>query len=224
MKNKVIIFDMDGVLIDSEPAYLEMNKKLFTQFGIQMDDENYSALVGMPSLPMWTMLKKKYNLKNEISEFLGLEKQRMSEVLDSDIINEPIKGIVHLLDHLEKEQHKLCVASSSANDNINFVLRKLELKKYFDYVISGEDVINGKPEPDIFLKAAENFKAKVSDCIVIEDSTNGIKAAAAAGMKCIGFKNKDTNMQNLSEADLIVQSFEAEDLETIIKFIKNIFK
>ena len=83
MKGKLIIFDMDGVLIDSEPAYLEMNKKLFTQYGIAMDDENYNALVGMPSLPMWTMLKEKYNLKNEVSEFIGLEAQRMIEILET---------------------------------------------------------------------------------------------------------------------------------------------
>jgi len=220
MKEKVIIFDMDGVLIDSEPAYLEMNKKLFTQFGIEMDDENYNLLVGMPSLPMWTMLKEKYDLINEVSEFIELEKQRMNEILDSELITKPINGIKSLLDLLKEKNYKLSVASSSAKANIKFVLDKLSLKKYFDFVISGEEVANGKPAPDIFLKVAGRLNMKSRNCIVIEDSTNGVKAAAAAGMKCIGFRNNDTNLQDLTGADLIVQSFEGKDLKKIIKVIE----
>lgn len=220
MKNKVIIFDMDGVLIDSEPAYLEMNKKLFTQYGIAMDNENYNALVGMPSMPMWTMLKEKYDLKNEISEFLELEKQRMNEILDSELITKPIDGIVNLLDQLKQKNYNLSVASSSAKANISFVLEKLNLKKYFDFVISGEEVLNGKPAPDIFLKVAERFNIESGNCIVIEDSTNGVKAAVSAGMKSVGFKNNNSNLQDLTGADVVVQSFEGEDLKKIIEMIK----
>ena len=102
MTDKVVIFDMDGVLIDSEPAYLEMNKKLFKEFGIEMDEEDYKALVGLPSLPMWTMLKDKYDLKNDISDFMLLEKKRMHEILDSDLISKPIDGIYELLESLRE--------------------------------------------------------------------------------------------------------------------------
>ncbi|MEO6694539.1 MAG: HAD family phosphatase [Ignavibacteria bacterium] len=219
MNDKAIIFDMDGVLIDSEPAYLEMNKKLFKQFGIVMDDEDYNALVGMPSLPMWTMLKEKYDLKNEVSDFLNMEKNRMNEILDSNLITEPVKGILSLLELLKKKNYKLSVASSSAKENINFVLEKLSLGVYFDFVISGEEVKNGKPAPDIFLKVAEEFSINNSKCFVIEDSNNGVKAAGGAGMKSIGFKNNNTNLQDLDDADIIVQNFVGEDLQKILNFI-----
>jgi beta-phosphoglucomutase-like phosphatase (HAD superfamily) len=157
MSDKAVIFDMDGVLIDSEPAYLEMNLKMFEQFGIEMDEENYKALVGIPSVPMWKFLKEKYELKNEVSEFINLEKKRMLEILDSDIITKPVTGIKELMDDLKSFNFKLSVASSSAKDNINFVLEKLKIKDNFEFIISGEDVVNGKPFPDIFLKVSDFF-------------------------------------------------------------------
>ncbi len=218
MNNKLFIFDMDGVLIDSEPAYLEMNKKLFSEYGIEMDDENYKALVGLPSLPMWTMLKKKYNLKNEVSEFMDLERRRMIEILDSEIISGPMDGAGILLQLLKEKNYKLSVASSSAKANIDFILNKLDLKKYFDFIISGEEVTNGKPAPDIFLKAAENLNTVPEKSFVIEDSANGIKAAKSAGMYCIGFTNHNSNQQDLSDADLIINNFSRESINEILKF------
>jgi beta-phosphoglucomutase family hydrolase len=219
MSDKAMIFDMDGVLIDSEPAYLEMNKKLFVEFGIEMDEENYKALVGLPSLPMWTMLKEKYNLQNSISDFMKLEKKRMVEILDSDIISKPIEGIYELLDILTEKNVKLSVASSSAKDNIDFVLGKLDLARYFDFIISGDEVINGKPAPDIFLRAAENLGSHPEKCYVIEDSANGIRAAKSAEMHSIGFLNNGANLQDLSEAELIINNFNKESRSKLIKFI-----
>lgn len=219
MPEKVFIFDMDGVLIDSEPAYLEMNKKLFIEFGIEMNEENYKALVGLPSLPMWTMLKKKYNLNNDVSEFMNLERRRMIEILDSEKITEPVDGITDLLKLLKVRNIKLSVASSSAKENVNFVLNKLKLSDYFDFVISGEEVVNGKPSPDIFLKVVEVFDAVPEKCYVLEDSKNGIIAANSAGMKSIGFTNNNFNQQDLSKADLIVNNFDSKSISRIINFM-----
>ncbi|MEO8210513.1 MAG: HAD family phosphatase [bacterium] len=219
MSDKVIIFDMDGVLIDSEPVYLEMNKKLFVEFGIEMDDENYKALVGLPSLPMWTMLRKKYNLKNEVSDFIDLEKRRMHEILDSEKISKPIEGVNDLIKLLKEKNYKLSVASSSAKANINYVLEKLNLTQYFDFVISGEEVINGKPAPDIFLRVAHNFNLGPERCYVIEDSANGIMGANSAGMGSIGFSNNDSNFQDLSESDLVIKNFDKEGINKLIGFI-----
>ncbi|HMQ68322.1 MAG TPA: HAD family phosphatase [Ignavibacteria bacterium] len=219
MTDKVVIFDMDGVLIDSEPAYLEMNLRMFDQFGINMDDETYKALVGMPSVPMWKFLKEKYELENEISDFIHLEKRRMLEILDSDIITKPVEGINELIEILKKNNVRLSVASSSAKDNVNFVLEKLKIKNNFDFIISGEEVEKGKPSPDIFLKVADHFDQNPGSFYVIEDSANGINAANSAGMKSIGFTNSSTNMQDLSGADLIINDFDENGREKILKFI-----
>ena len=219
MTEKIIIFDMDGVLIDSEPAYLEMNKKLFREFGIEMTAENYKALVGMASIPMWTMLKEKYNLKNELSEFMDMEKRRMYEILDSEIISAPIEGILNLLNKLKDKNYILSVASSSGKENINFVLKKLKLISYFDFIVSGEEVSNGKPSPDIFLKVRDKFNARSGNCYVIEDSANGILAAIAAGMNCIGFSNDNNNKQDLTQADIVINNFSDDSIEEILFFI-----
>ena len=222
MSDKAVIFDMDGVLIDSEPAYLEMNLKMFEQFGIEMDEENYKALVGIPSVPMWKFLKEKYELKNEVSEFITLEKKRMLEILDSDIITKPVTGIKELMDDLKSFNFKLSVASSSAKDNINFVLEKLKIKDNFEFIISGEDVVNGKPFPDIFLKVSDFFNISPEKCFVIEDSVNGIKAANSAGMNSIGFINDGTNTQDLSKADIIINNFDSPGRKKTMDFILNI--
>lgn len=219
MPDKIIIFDMDGVLIDSEPAYEEMNKKLFHDLGIRMDDSGYKNLVGMSSFKMWSMLKENFNLKHEVEELIILEKNRMFEILNSDKIKEPVKGIKELIGEFKKKNYTLCVASSSAKENIELVLNKHGLQKYFDYVVSGEEVKHGKPAPDIFLNAAKKFNANVSDCFVIEDSANGLTASKAAGMKCIGFKNNGTNPQNLNNADIIVDNFDVENTNLILEFI-----
>ncbi len=218
---KVIIFDMDGVLIDSEPAYLEMNLKFFTEFGIEMDDENYKALVGMPSLQMWTMLKEKYNLHDDVEDIIQVERKRMYDILNSQLIPGPMKGVIGLLNRLRSEDHRLGVASSSAGSNIELVLNRLNLSEYFEYIISGEEVVNGKPSPDIFLKVAAYFNQPVNKCFVLEDSTNGVTAAKSAGMYCLGFKNDNTNQQDLSDADLIINRFDKENSDRILEFINN---
>jgi len=219
MPGKAVIFDMDGVLIDSEPAYLDMNKRLFADFGIEMDEKDYKALVGLPSIPMWTMLKKKYDLKNEVNDFLMIEKKRMHEILESDIISNPVEGVTELLGTLRENNFKLSIASSSAKENVNFIISKLNLTGYFDFIISGEEVKNGKPSPDIFLAVSGKFRISPDKCYVIEDSNNGIIAARTAGMNCIGFTNNDSNSQDLSGSDFILKNFSINNRDLLINYI-----
>lgn len=219
ISDKAVIFDMDGVLIDSEPAYLEMNIKLFGEFGIKMDEEDYKALVGLPSIPMWTMLKKKYDLKNDISEFLKIEKKRMLEILDSEIISGPMEGVRDLISILKNSGAKLSVASSSSRENIYFILNKLNLYTCFDFVISGEEVKNGKPSPDILLKVSEVLNISPGKCYVIEDSSNGIMAAKTAGMHCAGFSNNGTNSQDLSGSEIVLENFGKKNRSIFIDYI-----
>ena len=218
---KVIIFDMDGVLIDSEPEYLEMNKKLFKELGVDMINADYHEFVGMSSVKMWTKLRNKFNLPYEVEELMNKEKDLMYKILSSERISSPVEGVINLLDCMAERNFIICLASSSAMENINLVLDKLNLKKYFEYIVSGEDIEKGKPEPDIFLRVADNFNVPPEICFVIEDSTNGILASRAAKMKCVGFKNSGSVNQDLSKADLIVENFNEKNRNTIIDFIEN---
>ncbi|HQY52589.1 MAG TPA: HAD family hydrolase [Ignavibacteria bacterium] len=216
---KVIIFDMDGVLIDSEPAYKTMNMAHFSSLGFKMNEEEYNGYVGMSSLKMWSKIKSNYGLNENVEDLMASEKERMYKVLNSDLISEPIEGIKELIDSFLKRNYRLCVASSSPKDNIKLVLKRHNLEMYFDFIVSGEEVTNGKPMPDIFLKAADHFQLSPDNCFVIEDSSNGVTAAKAAGMKCIGFRNVNSGNQDISKADLIINSFSKTEINNVLKFL-----
>ncbi|MFL0253331.1 HAD family hydrolase [Clostridium neuense] len=216
--NKVIIFDMDGVIVDTEPIYREINKKLYKELGAEITLEEQFSFVGNGSRIIWTKVKNKANLKQSVEELMELSKNRKYEYLSkigSKITL--IRGIEQLLSSLKNNGFSIVMASSSPKKNIEVILNRVKLIDYFQYIVSGEDVVNGKPNPDIFLKAAEKLKAKASDCTVIEDSNNGVTGAKAAGMKCVGFRNLNSGNQDLSKADIILEAFDEEGIGKIIE-------
>ncbi|MBX7041458.1 MAG: HAD family phosphatase [Ignavibacteria bacterium] len=214
-----VIFDMDGVLIDSEPLYVEMNEELFSELGIFIDKEEYHKFVGMSSPLMWGMIKEEFSLPQSVDELMNREKQRIHELLRSDRLSEPIAGVESLLMDINKAGIPAAVASSSARKNVEMVLSKLDLSGYFKATVCGEDVANGKPAPDIFLKASAAINTAPENCVVIEDSVNGLRGSLAAGMRCIGYAGDPLSKQDLTGADLLVKSFHEEDRIAIMKFI-----
>jgi len=216
---RAVIFDMDGVLIDSEPLYTEMNKELFAELGINMDPSEYHQFVGMSSPLMWTMIRDNYSLQPSVADLMNMEKARIHKLLSSDRISSPIGGVENLLDALKDIGIIMSVASSSARKNVETVLKKLDLEKYFAGIVCGEDIENGKPAPDIFLKASELMSTQPVNCVVIEDSYNGLCGAKAAGMRCIGYAGDPSSKQDLTGADLIVKSFHKVDIDEMIRFI-----
>ena len=130
-----------------------------------------------------------------------MEKQSyFRDALTADEKLEPIPGIIELLDEIKRARVKIGLASSSVRSFIALVLNNLEINHYFDAVVSGEDVKRSKPQPDIFLKAAEKLQVSPDACLVIEDSQHGVKAAIQAGMTCIGFNNPNSGSQDLSRS------------------------
>lgn len=208
---KAVIFDMDGVLIDSEPVHFEANKRIMKDFGYELEYEYYKQFIGSTLSHMWQVLKEDYDIEDEI-EILN----KMSEQGSKDIIGKDgyikIPGACELVEMFSSNNLRLAVASSSSTGNIEDVVSSLGIKQYFDIIVSGLDVLYPKPAPDIFLDAAEKLKVDSSECIVIEDSSNGVKAAKAAGMTCIGYINPNSGEQDLSEADYLVESFEGLDM------------
>ena len=203
---KLIIFDMDGVLLDSEPLYMEMNQRYFQQLGIHISRKEHESFVGMSATKMWTHIKQKYQLAEDVPYLKEKEKQLKYEMLSNTKLS-PSRGIVEFLKFLKQKEYRLAIASSSPRRNIDLIIKKIETQTFFDFIISGEEVERGKPEPDIFLKTAAAFNLRPGECIVVEDSTNGIKAAKAAGMLCIGYKNPTSGQQDLSLANIIIDSF-----------------
>ncbi len=202
---KSVIFDMDGVILDSEPIHLEVDKMVLKECDFDATDEILIKYIGMSNPDMWKDLKKKYSLKPSVEELLELQKKLKIKVYEETKL-EAIKGINELLDDLVENKIMISLASSSPRYFIEAVLNKLLIRDYFKFVISGEEVEKGKPYPDIFLKTAEKLGINPEECVVIEDSKNGVRAAIAAGMKCIGYNNPNSGAQDLSEASAIVNT------------------
>jgi HAD superfamily hydrolase (TIGR01509 family) len=202
---EAVIFDMDGVIIDSEPLHFESHKLTMRDFGIEITDDELYNYMGISNSVMWKDFSKKYRLSCSVTELLEHQKKHNKYLFESKKL-EPIKGIQELLDKLVCDNIKIALASSSSKVFIKMILNNLNIIKFFIVIVSGEEVQHSKPSPEIFIKTAKLLNIYTSNCLVIEDSEHGIKAAKLAGMKCIGFKNPNSGNQRLNLADTIVDS------------------
>lgn len=205
-----VIFDMDGVIIDSEPIYMQVEQDLFREVGLELSHEEHTKFVGRSDL--WKVLKQTYNLAINIEDIHREENRRYLEIINNSFDDNPIEGVVDLIEQLHEQGIKLVLASSSEMKNIELVLTKFGLLNYFDLRISGANLETSKPHPEIFEKAALMAQMPFQNCLVIEDSASGVKAAKAANMLCVGFRNPNSGDQDLSVADWIIDSFEEFDL------------
>jgi HAD superfamily hydrolase (TIGR01509 family) len=203
---KLFIFDMDGVLFDSEPIYFQINKEIYAELNIDITEEEYSSFIGIASNKKWKYIRDKHQLDQSVQELMDLSKTRKYGVLRNTKI-EPMPGVQGILEQIQGSNAETVLASSSSRIIIEHLINSNNLGQYFTNLVSGEDVKRGKPEPDIFLKAKSSFNFRPGECMVIEDSQNGVMAAKAAGMKCIGFKDKSSR-QDLSMADYLISSYE----------------
>jgi beta-phosphoglucomutase family hydrolase len=211
---KAVIFDLDGVIIDSEPFHWEVNKKIFRDLGIDISSEAYGNYIGVSNTNMWTELKEKHRLPQSVNQLTALQVSGNIDFMQRQDIK-PIDGVLALIDNLSRENVAIGLASSSPYTVINIVLSAFGIKRSFDAIVSGEDFQNGKPAPDIFLKAAELLNVSPQCCVVIEDSAHGVAAALAAGMKCIGLAGDNSGGQDLTKATLIVGSLRNLTIEGI---------
>jgi len=203
---KALIFDMDGVLIDSEPLHKQIEQDILKELGVNVSLEEHFKFASMGKV-MWDIMKKRYGFNKEVTtDELHKEKEkRYIKALTSKPIL-PIDGLKELVTYAKEKGLLLAVASSASIFNINLVLKAIGLEQFFGLIVSGEQVPRNKPYPDIYLKTAELLKLEVEECAVVEDSANGVKSAKAAGMYCIGFRNLSSGNQDISPADVIVDS------------------
>ncbi len=205
---KAIIFDMDGVLVDSEPVHIHAHERYFRDMGLTLDPSIiYERFIGSTSTPLWTTLKEIYHLPQPLEELIA--KGREYETTQEDIDGfPPIPYIPELLRDVRSHGLRTAVASSSPLSRIRRTLASLQIEDCFDECVSGTRLAHPKPAPDTFLAAAEALGVRPEECLVIEDSGNGVRAAVAAGMPCVAFHNPHSGVQDLSPADVIVESFE----------------
>ena len=189
MTNAGVIFDMDGVLVDTTPLCVDITWRLLNRLGIHLAREELFSFVGISVSEMWGKLKSEFCIHKSIAELVQDQKHaQLNRILEMGELP-PVSGIEELLIELNELGLPCAVASSSSPELISLLLSKARLNGYFICTVSGEDVPNGKPASDIFLLAARKLKANPASCLVIEDSPHGIEGAKAAGMTTIGYKN-----------------------------------
>jgi len=215
---ETVIFDMDGVIIDSEKEHYIANQKLFAELGIDLKALNYDRFVGLSSKIMWTEIRETYQLSQSVDELMSLGEKAIMEHF-SAIELTATAGFMDLLDYVNERSMKIAIASSSPMAMVKLVAEKLEISEYFDLLVSGDEVPNGKPFPDIYFRTATLLSTVPQNCMVIEDSNNGAIAAKKANMNCIGYQNPSSGNQDLSMCDLVVSSFLGHDFENLLDYL-----
>ncbi len=211
---RAVIFDMDGVIVDSEPAHIEAEKRILREHGVEVSTEELREYTGTTAEFEFGDLIRKYQLRTTVDKLFGEKERALFELLEKETL--PMKGVVGLIRSLKKHGFRLGIASSGHKKLVYYYLKKLEIENLFDSVVCAEDIVHSKPHPEIFLKAAEWLNAEPGDCVVIEDSKLGAEAAKRAGMKCIGYKNPNSGDQDLSQADMIVTDFTELGVQEIV--------
>jgi HAD superfamily hydrolase (TIGR01509 family) len=201
---KAVIFDMDGVVVDSQPYHFKADSIIFNKLDLDIPTEERDTFVGKASRKMWSFIKNKYQLDQPVEQLMQLDKTIRIKHISAIEDVAPMPGAVDLLNDLAQNNVRIALASSSPIEVINILIDKVILRKYFHVIVSGEFIENGKPDPDIFIYTAKLLGEDVADCIVIEDSENGVRAAKSAGTKCIGLKNNNSGNQDLSLSDKII--------------------
>lgn len=199
---KAIILDMDGVLIDSEPIHLEATNRVLKKFGKKLKIEENLPYQGMNEKRYWEVLSTKFSLPLSPIKLAKEKNTEMWKILKSSKLK-PLPYVKKFLKKMKSEGLKLGVASSSPLDQIEYILEKTDILNFFDVTFSGESFERGKPFPDIFIETAKKLGVKPEECIVIEDSKNGILAGKSAGMKVIAMRA----LNGAELADYKVESF-----------------
>lgn len=212
-----IIFDMDGVIIDSEPTHQKLEFEMFEELELVISDEEHKTFVGTSSIDMWTRIRENHGLSKTPEELLIYGREKYWEALDQDRVP-LVNGSLELMTLLHQNNFIIQVASSATRPTVDRVIDHFDLSSLISHRIGGNEVIKSKPEPEIFIKAALQSESDPAKCLVIEDSTNGVKAAKKAGMFCIGYANPGTGNQDLSMADLVVYDLKEISIEVIRGF------
>ncbi|MGC8924230.1 MAG: HAD family hydrolase [Candidatus Micrarchaeia archaeon] len=181
---KAVLFDMDGVISDTEPVHESADEKVLNEYGVNVD-ERWKGIKGLRQIDVFTKAIEMYGIK-ETPEVLVKKKMRYykEEIHRITVFNSVLEVIAKL-----KGKYMLGLVSSSPKECVDAVVNKYHLGKFFDVIITGDDVKEGKPSPEPYLNAAKRLGCAASECIVVEDSINGVKSAKAAGMKCVGITN-----------------------------------
>lgn len=211
------LFDMDGVLVDTNPYHKLAFKQFLQQHNISLTDEELKTNVyGRTNVEIMPFIFK-HEYTAEQSEKWADEKEAIfRELYKNDI--QPVKGVVTFLQQLTSYGIKTAVGTSAPKANLDFIIDEIKIRQYFDALLHSADVKQGKPHPEIYLNAANSLGIEPRFCIVFEDSLAGIRAGLHAGMKVVAITTTHTRHE-LAEADVVIDDFSQFSVHEMLQLL-----
>ena len=220
MALQAVLFDMDGVIVDTEPLHKKAYYQVFEDLKIDVTPELYESFTGFSTRKVCTTLKNHFDLPQEVDELSAQKRSYFKHYFDNDTEFDLLPGVRELFESYRQADITLILASSAAMNTINWVLEKFEIESYFKAKVSGDELAESKPNPEIFNIAAQLSGKDKSECMVIEDSTNGILAAHRAEIFCAAYQSFHSKGQNYELANIVVddlRKLKPDLLETYFK-------
>ncbi|EDP95140.1 HAD family phosphatase [Kordia algicida OT-1] len=202
-----VLFDMDGVIVDTEPLHHKAYNTMFDEVGIEVSPQLYQSFTGQSTINICKRLCDHFNLSEAPETLMQLKRNNFKHLFANDPSLTLIDGVLDIIKEYYENDLKLVLASSASMMTIDNVFERFNLNQYFIAKFSGADLKQSKPHPEIFEKAAQATGYKRENCMVIEDSTNGIKAANAAGIFCVGYDSVHSKNQDYSIANMVISDF-----------------
>ena len=206
---RAVIWDMDGVIVDSAPYHLSAWQDTFRKRGVNFTEDDFKRYFGQRNDTIIRATLKDSLSPEEVDAIASEKEEDYRQKMGQNIT--PLAGAIALIKLLHDRGVKMAIASSAPLENIQLILQRLGIDSFFQAIVWGREVSEGKPSPQGFLLAARKLGVKPQDCVAIEDAVAGVAAAKGAGMKCVAVTTTH-NRANLKEADLIVDSLEVVDM------------
>ncbi|CAA7393507.1 MULTISPECIES: HAD family hydrolase [Chryseobacterium] len=218
MSLKAVLFDMDGVIVDTEPLHRKAYFKTFNELEIIVSENLYTSFTGSSTKKVCETLINEFDLSHSHEDIAHIKRTYFKDFFYNDEEFDLIPGVKQLIEHYHENDMKLILASSATMTTINMVFEKFGLEKYFSGKISGADLKESKPHPEVFLLAAKMANEPVENCMVIEDSTNGILAAHRAQIFCSAYRSQHSKNQDYTLANIVVSDYAELELDKITKY------
>ena len=204
---KAAIFDMDGVMVDSELAHSAAYGKVLREYGVEPIENEHGTynMAGLSLRETWEIFKQRHNIDEDTEVLIDKKRIAFKQELEERGI-QPLPGLPKLLADLSTHGVKIAVGTSGSTARVKLMLEKLHVGPYFSVIVSADDVTKAKPDPEVYTKTAQKLGLSPNHCLVIEDAEAGVLSAVAAGMKVVAVPNRYTYKMDFSKADRVVPS------------------